>query len=169
MDNRDLMEWISESRSIQKLSHNSERVLFIENYSRHKANPEVDLRLRNMKKDLKEIPPNETNFFQPADLLVISKIKDEWRRGLDNNKESKIARGSWMGSGAGDSRKIKSFYFRLAAAAVREVNTKRNKIRLSFDRKDMIRTGIYLNFNGVWEEQKIFPTSKSPSQITEST
>lgn len=51
----------------------------------------------------------------------------------------------------------KTFYLRLAADAVREVNRQHDEDGLSYVRKAIIRTGLTLNLNGLWEERQLFP------------
>lgn len=51
----------------------------------------------------------------------------------------------------------KSYFSKLAVAAVRDVNAQRDEDGLSYARKAMIRTGMALNINGRWEETQLFP------------
>lgn len=71
-----------------------------------------------------------------------------------------IGRGSWMGSGEGASGKLKnlgkSFFLRLAANSVHKVNAQRDKDGITYARKDMVRTGMALNLNGLWGEKQLF-------------
>lgn len=50
----------------------------------------------------------------------------------------------------------KTFYFKLAAAVIREVDISRDENGVSYIRKSMRRCGMDLNFNGRWEVQQLF-------------
>jgi len=56
----------------------------------------------------------------------------------------------------------KTFYLKLAAAVVREVNEERDKDGVSFCRKAMMGCGMALNLNGQWEKQQLFPHLQAP-------
>lgn len=51
---------------------------------------------------------------------------------------------------------VKAFVLKLASNAVRAVNTQRDNNGISYRRKAMIRTGLSLNLNGLWEEKQLF-------------
>ncbi|CDF38688.1 unnamed protein product [Chondrus crispus] len=159
MDNRVFQEWLSEPRAIRALQNTQRRVLFVDNCSGHNENESVQKCLGEIKTELRKFPLNATDLVQPADSFAISKIKDACRREWDTYKAGEIARGSWMGSGPGASGKLKNpgkgFFLKLAANAVREVNNQRDKNGVSFARKSMIRTGLSLNLNGLWEEKQL--------------
>lgn len=159
MDGRVFKEWLTEPRAIAALPGGRRRVLYVDNCSGHNTTPGVEEALKGINTELRKLPPNATDLVQPADSFIISKLKDAWRREWDLHKASEIARGAWMGSGSGASGKLrnpgKAFFLKLAAKAVREVNAQRDKNGVSYARKAMIRTGMSLNLNGLWEEKQL--------------
>lgn len=67
---------------------------------------------------------------------------------------------AWMGSGRGQSGKLKrsgkNFFSHVTTNAVGEVSQQRDRNELTFARKAMIRIGMSLNVNGLWEESQLF-------------
>lgn len=51
----------------------------------------------------------------------------------------------------------KSYFLRLAADAVRDVNRQREKYGITYARNALTRCGVALNLNGQWEERQLFP------------
>lgn len=64
-----------------------------------------------------------------------------------------------MDAGKGQSGKLlnpgKRFFLQISAAAVRDVNTQRDRNVFTCARKVMIRTGFAFNLNGLWEEKQL--------------
>jgi hypothetical protein len=64
-------------------------------------------------------------------------------------------------SGTHSSGKLKNlgnkFFLKLAAESVREVNKLRDKNRITYARKSMIRCGLSLDLKGVWCVKQLFP------------
>ena len=153
-------EWLKEPRAIRRLLNGKKRILFVDNCSGQNGGLEVDECLKVIHTELRNLPPNKTDLLQPAELFVISKIKEAWRREWDKYKAGEIAPGEWMGSEQGCSGKlknpVKSFFLELAAKAVKDVYNQRDNNSLFYARKAMIRTGMALNLNGLWEEMQLF-------------
>lgn len=63
-----------------------------------------------------------------------------------------------MGSGSGASGKLKipttGFFLRLVSNTVLEVKAQRDRNRITYAQKAMMRIGMSLNLNGIWEEKK---------------
>ena len=160
MDNRVFREWLSEPRAIKADTYGRKRVLFVDNCTGHNETDGVKACLARLNTELRKLPANATDLIQPADSFVISKLKDAWRKRWDEYKVGMMNRGEWMGIGAGSSGKLKNpgktFFLKLAADAVRDINAQQDKNGLSYARKAMIRTGMGLNLNGRWEECQLF-------------
>lgn len=96
-------------------------------------------------KTLQKCPPNSTHLIQPADSFIIQKIKCAWRKRWDEYKRRCIEKNLWtLGSGKLPNTG-KNFFLKLAAAAVHDVNSQRDKNGLIYARKAMIMTGMSLN------------------------
>ena len=74
---------------------------------------------------LKYLPPCSTHLYQPADIFIISKIKDAWTKRWDAKKLELIQSDAWQNQQRADgqwSRKLinpdKRFYLQLATDAV---------------------------------------------------
>ncbi len=107
--------------------------------------------LKKIRTLLRKFPTNATHLVQPADSLIISKIKDAWRRRWDAYKVSLIQNANWKHSGAGSSGKLKipgkSFFLRLPDDSVRDVNAQKDKHGISFARKAVVRMELSLNYD----------------------
>lgn len=51
----------------------------------------------------------------------------------------------------------KTFYLKLTASVIREVENQRDKDGVSYVRKAIIGSGMALNLNGQWEVRQLFP------------
>ena len=61
-------------------------------------------------------------------------------------------------SGSGNLTNLgKTFYLKLSAAVIREVENEKDSDGVSFVRKAMIGSGMGLNLNGKWEVRQLFP------------
>ena len=114
--------------------------------------------------ELRYFPPCATDLVQPADSFVISKIKDEWTRLWEIEKMRLIQEGQWSNTVRSDgawSGKLKNpgntFFLRLAAKAVRNVNGMRDYNVITYARKAMIRCGMALDITGHWHETQLTP------------
>ena len=160
MDGDVMCSWLREPRAIQPLPMGQQRVLYVDNCSAHNNNEQVSSCLRAIRTTLQKFPANATHLVQPADSFIIQKIKDAWRAKWEEYKYECIKEGRWMhgerGQGSGKLQNPgKQFFLRLAAAAVREVNSQRDKNGVQYARKEMIMTGMSLNVNGLWEESQL--------------
>eukprot|EP00644_Phytophthora_capsici_P005978 jgi/Phyca11/98043/e_gw1.2.1094.1 len=106
---------------------------------------------------------NATDLCQPADSFVIAKIKYEWRRMWNEKKIELIEEEAWQNKKRSDgtwSGKLKNpgkhFFLALAAKAVRQVNSQRDKNNVNYARKAMIRCGLSLDVDGVWRTEQLF-------------
>ncbi|KAL3683896.1 hypothetical protein R1sor_001918 [Riccia sorocarpa] len=147
------------------------KVQWIDNVSSHNLTPEVQAALDNIRTQVRFLPENSTPLTQPCDSFVISKIKDAWTRMWEEYKLQMIVNGDWQGGGGPRTSGLlknpgKTFFLKMAAAAVDEVNRQRTKeIGLPVDayyeppmtyaRKAMILCGLSLNTNGQWDEKQL--------------
>ena len=51
----------------------------------------------------------------------------------------------------------KQYFLRLAVRCIQDINRERDREGLTYARKAMIRTGMALNINGLWEEKQLYP------------
>ena len=126
MDNRVCQAWLSEPRAIKKDTFGKKRVLYADNCSGHNETNAVLRLLCQINTELRKLPAIATDMVQPADSIVISKIKDAWRKRWFEYKVGLMSRGEWIGSKEGAIGKLrnsgKRFFLKLASDAVRDVN-----------------------------------------------
>lgn len=155
MDGKVFKAWLSEPRAIKPLPFEQMRILFIDNCSGHVIDSETREELRRIRTKIRKLPPNATHLIQPADSFVIQKIKDAWRARWEEYKYSCIKDGLWTAGSGKLPNPGKPFFLKLAASCVRDVNEQRDRNGLSYARKAMIRTGMSLNVNGLWQESQL--------------
>lgn len=157
MDTVVMTQWLSERRVIKKLPNNRRRVLFVDNCSGHNVTEEMITALSKINTEVRFFPPNTTHLLQPCDSFVIQKIKSAWTTKWESYKMELIRRGEWKDSSGKVANPGKTFFLRLAADSVRQVNNQRDAEGISYARKAMIITGMALNTNGQWEESQLTP------------
>lgn len=108
MDGELLREWLSEPRAIEALPMRRQTVLYVDNCSSHNNsnnNSRVQRCLHSIRTTMQKFPPNATHLVQPADSLIIQRIKDAWRTAWEEYKYECIKEGDWMdgmnGQGSG--------------------------------------------------------------------
>ena len=67
-----------------------------------------------------------------------------------------VMEGRWTDGSGKLANPEKSYFLRIACAAVREVNEQKDNEGMKFPGKEMVRTGMALNTNGLWEERQLF-------------
>jgi len=136
----------------------------MDNCSGHKLTDDVVASLDRVITELFFLPSNSTHLCQPLDAFIIQNIKEVWRRHWNQEKIRRILNGEWA-DGVTRSRNMrsgklrnpgKSYYSKLAAQCVKEVNEMVDENGLSLVRKAMIRCGMSLNTNGKWEKCQLF-------------
>lgn len=157
MDTLVMPQWLSEERVIKALPNGRRRVLFVDNCSGHNSTAAMQTACQNIRTEIHYFPPNATHLIQPCDSFVIQKIKRAWTTHWENYKLEMIQQGKWKDSSGRLINPGKSFFLKLAAKAVREVNRQRDENGLSYARKAMIMTGMALNTNGQWEIGQLTP------------
>lgn len=153
-------EWLDEPRIFKPLSSGRTRLLYVDNCSAHKVSPEVLQALARSRTKLRFFPECATDLVQPADSFVIQAIKAEWKKRWNAEVMHRIEMKMWADAREGSGRLVnpgKAFFLRLAAAVVRDVSERRDKDGVLLVRKAMIRCGMALNLNGLWEEQQLSP------------
>lgn len=154
----------STNRVWQRLKNDhTNKNVFCDNCGGHNTSPALEEVMLRSKITLNWLVANATDLYQPADSFVISKIKDAWKRRWEAFKLEMMDSGAWCndsGNGKKWSGKLKnpgkSFFLKLAADAVREVNSERDADGLTYARKAMIKCGLSKNVNGVWDESQLF-------------
>ena len=115
--------------------------------------------LQKSSTSLKFLPQNATNLCQPADSFIIQKIKTVWPRMWDKKKLEMITKNEWIDWRSGSGKLTnpgKTFYLKLSAAVIRDVENEKDSDWVSFIRKAMIGSGMGLNLNGQWEVRQLF-------------
>ena len=104
---------------------------------------------------LKYLPPCSTYLCQPADIFIISKVKDAWTRRWEAKKIDLIVANTWQNTPRTDgqwSGKLinlgKRFFLQLATNSVEDVNREIDCDHISYARKNVIRLGMSLAIDG---------------------
>jgi DDE superfamily endonuclease len=150
MDRNVMTEHLSEKRAIWPLPNFKKRILFLNNCGGHNKSADSIKALQELRTTVHFLPPNSTHLTQPADSILIQKIKDEWRRRWDAYKLRMIKEGNWK-DGAKSSGKLvnpgKRYFLQLPADCVKAVNSMKGQNGLSWARKAMIRCGLSLGLD----------------------
>ena len=164
MDRTVFGQYLQERRAIRRDPLGRKRSLFMDNCGGHNEFDGRQNLLNAINTDVHFLPENATDLCQPADSFVISKIKDAWTTRWDKEKVDLIEGDQWKnnirvdGSWSGKLKNPgKSFFLKLAADSVRDVNRQTDVNGMNFARKAMIRCGLSLNVSGEWEEKQLFP------------
>lgn len=160
MDSALFADWLNSPRIFKPLSNNRTRVIWVDNCSAHKLTPETKAALNRSRTELRFFPACATDLVQPADSFVIQRIKAEWRLRWDKKVMDMISNKMWTDPRAGSGRLInpgKQFFLSMAADVVRTVGQQRDKDGILYTRKALVRCGMALNLNGLWEERQLSP------------
>ena len=157
MDKAVFPQYFAERKVFKPLPNQRKRILFVDNCGGHSTTPELKEALRNSKTELHFFPPNATDLGEPADSFVIQKLKDAWRLRWDKYKMEVVAKQGFTEGSGKIPNPGKSFFLKLAVASVRDFKNLRDSEGLGYARKAMIRCGMSLNVNGLWEESQLFP------------
>eukprot|EP00474_Spongospora_subterranea_P008081 CRZ08539.1 hypothetical protein [Spongospora subterranea] len=156
--------YMKESRAYPLDPRREEIHLWVDNCGGHNASQELDAALAETNTTIHYFPPCATDLVQPADSLVISKIKDEWTRRWDLKKFELIQREEWSNNVRTDgnwSDKLKNpgkaYFLQLAADCVRAVNSMRDSNGLTYARQAMIQCGLSLDVTGFWLVKQLTP------------
>lgn len=170
MDGQTWLKRLSEPLTPEKLQHGKQRYLFVDICSSHRKGGDFDMCLSITSTKLHKFPANATHLLEPVDSFVIQKFKDVWRRLWDSHHLKGIKDGrfnDWSNSEASgklvNPRKL--FYFKLAAAIVREVNSQVDKDGNNYARKEMMRCGLSFDDDGVWSENMLSDDFKQSLRI----
>ena len=96
---------------------------------------------------------------------MIQKLEDEWRARWEKYKMDIVMKNRFALASGKILNPGKSFYLGLPAAAVRDVSAMRDADGIRYARKAMIRTGMALNINGLWEERQFSEAPRDFEQI----
>eukprot|EP00171_Calliarthron_tuberculosum_P002297 IDg2297t1 len=136
---------------MQQLPGGKQRVLFLDNALWHKKTDIAKEGLGKSKTKLEFLPKNTTDLCQPADSFIIQKIKMVWRRKWDEKRLEMIQNNEWVDWKNGSGKLPnpgKTFYLKLAASVIKEVQNSRDKDGVLYTRKAKIGCGMELNLNG---------------------
>ena len=159
MDHVVFNQWLNEIRALPPVPPGRERVLFLDNCSGHAMTEEVIETLRKTRTEVRFLPANATDLWQPADSFVFQKIKAAWRARWDAKKPSMIEQNMWIDPRQGSGKLVnsgKTYFLNLAKNTVRDMNAQRDKNGMLYSRKAMIRCCLSKSENGVWEEKQLF-------------
>lgn len=163
MDKRLFREYLQERRALAADPRGRQTVIFLDNCSGHLDESDCEDELHRLNGRLRYLPLNATDLCQPADSFVIAKIKDVWLRMWSEKKIELIEDKEWQNKARKDdsySVKLKNpgkkFFLELAAAAVKEVNGKRDKNGINCAIKAMMRCGLSLGVDGNWRTTQLF-------------
>lgn len=157
MDTRVMALWLSEKRVISTLPNGRTRHLYLDNCSGHLDTPQLQKAARDARTVIRYFPPNATHLIQPCDSFVIQKIKRAWTTHWETYKMGLIKANKWKDSCGKLHNPGKTYFIKLAARCIREVNSQRDAYGLTYARKAMIMTGMGLNTNGLWEVAQLTP------------
>lgn len=157
IDRTVMPQWRSERRIISRLPHDRLRVLYVDNCSGHTNTMELEKACDVINTKIKYFPPNATHLVQPCDSFVIQKIKRAWSTEWETYKMQMIKLNKWKDSSGKIANPGKTYFLKLAAKCVRQVNQQRDEDGLTYARKAMIITGMALNTNGLWEVSQLTP------------
>ena len=142
---------------MKKLPNGRRRVMYLDNCSGHNPTKLLAEAANEINTEIRYFPKNDTHLIQPCDSFEIQKRKSAWLRRWEENKLILVRDGMWSNSSGKLPIPGKSFFLRLAADSIREVNGMKEEEGINYARKIMIRPGMALNLNGQWEERKSFP------------
>ena len=128
-------QWLSERRIIRRLPHDRRRVLYVDNCSGHTNTMELEKACDGINTKIKYFPPNATHLVQPCDSFVIQKIKRAWSREWETYKMQMIKLNKWKDSSGKIANPGKTYFLKLAARCIRQVNQKRDEDGLTYARK----------------------------------
>jgi len=161
IDRRVMKLWVQERRTMPLLPDGRKRILVMDHCSGHNLTEELKNALNSFKTEIRFFPPNATDLLQSADSFVIQKLKAAWNKRWDKYKLEVLRRPENVETYGIQSGVIqnpgKSYFLKLAAAVVRDVNAQRGENGLSYARKAMIFFGLARNTNGLWEVRQLFP------------
>lgn len=159
MDSALFFNWLNERRIFNPLPNGRTRVLYVDNCSAHKLTEDVKAALQRSRTELRFFPACATDLVQPADSFIIQRIKYEWRGRWDAKLMKMVKENMWTDASCSGRLKNpgKRFFLKLAADVNRCVAQQRDSEGVLFTRKAMIRCGMALNLNGIWEERQLSP------------
>lgn len=105
MNSRVFAEWLGEKRKLRALEGGKRRVIYIENASGLKLMDATKDKFKWSSIEIRFLPKNATDLFQPADSFSVKKIKTVWRRKWDEKRFNMIEKEEWVDWKEG-SRKI---------------------------------------------------------------
>jgi hypothetical protein len=157
-------EFFLEPRAFQPDLHGRSKVVWVNNCNSHRITPRLTTVLTEKQTILKFLPPCCIHLCQPADIFIISKIKDAWTRRWEIKKTQLIQTNAWQNIARGDghwSGKLtnpgKRFFLQLATDSGEDVYQQVDSDNISYSMKAMIRCGMALALDGTWSMAQLFP------------
>ena len=151
-------QYISDNRSMAPHSSGRKIQLYVDNCTGHTETPALTEVLGRKNIALKFLPKNSTHVSQPLDNFLIKTVKEVWMNKWQEKKSQMLQAGDFSnaprGADSAFSGKLnnpgKLYFLSLAAAAIQEVNQRKDGRGISYARKCMIRTGLSLDIDGTW-------------------
>jgi DDE superfamily endonuclease len=155
VDQKVMLEYISDPRTLPKLRDDKRRTLYVDNCSGSKLTPSHREALAKTNSELRFLPPNFTDLIQPADSFVVQKIKDALRSLRDKYLSETVKKGDWKNESGKISNPGKRYFLQLATDAIRTVKIARDTNGVHYARKAMIRCGMGLDLCGEWRFEQL--------------
>lgn len=125
---------------MKRLPNGRKRILYLDNYSGHRLTEGALAAANDINTQIRFFPPNRTDLIQPCNSYIVQKIKSACQKRWEKYEMELIQSGRWKDSSDRITNPGKSYFLRLAAYSVRDVNKQREADRLSYARKAMILT-----------------------------
>jgi hypothetical protein len=90
MDQGLFSQYFEEPRAYQYDLYNCSKTIWVDNCIVHNITPQLAMVLAKKRTTLKYLPPCATHLCQPADIFIISKIKDAWTKRWETMKSELI-------------------------------------------------------------------------------
>lgn len=126
MDSLNIFKWLNEPLVIKALHNGKIGDIFIDNCTGHNLREEILGTSKKNRTNLHYFPPNTTELLRPYYALVIESLKAAWKKRWDNQNLNLIKSNACTELGQLPNPR-KSFFLKMAADVVRDVNNMRDK------------------------------------------
>jgi len=163
MDQTLFPEYFLKSRAYQADLHQRMKIIWLDNCIGHTVTPRLADVLAAKNTVLKFLSACSIHVCQPANMFLISKIKDAWTKQWEAKKIELIQQNTWQNAPRADgqlSEKLtnlgKHFFLQLAVNSIEDVNREVDGDNMSYARKAIICCGLALGLNGAWSIGQLF-------------
>lgn len=159
--NREMFsKWLQEPRAIAALPDGRTRHLFMDNCPGHNSTLSQEQSLAAISTSKEYLVKKSTHHLQPLDFMIIKAVKNVWRKKWYEERARRTENQDFT-TGTNASGMLrnpgKSYYLRLAAECVQEVNDMKDSSGMSLCRKAMIKCGLSLPLDGIWKKEQLRP------------